>query len=300
MRMLISGATGTIGQCLMNHWKLHHDCAVLTTRPGRASKIWPSGVEIFHSPAELIQADPFDAVINFSGADIAGRRWTQGYRQELWASRVDYTKRLVEVFSSQRIPRLWINASAIGFYGEGGESWLQEDSPVGKGFASQLCEAWEHTVALDTRVVYLRLAPVLSVRGSILGRLKWPYRCGLGGPLGDGQQWFSWIHWQDVLSLMDRILESNISGPVNAVAPSPVRQCEFAKTFAGLLHRPAKLFMPKSLVRLLFGQMGEELLLSSQRVRSQFLDEFPFQYPDLESALSSVVRVWSDSSSKIT
>ena len=193
-------------------------------------------------------------------------------------------------------PRVLISASAIGFYGDRGDEVLTEDSRSGKGFLAEVCReaeaAAEPAEEVGIRTVQIRIGLVLSPAGGALQKMLTPFRMGVGGNMGSGSQWWSWIEAQDLVGAILHILRGNLAGAVNLVAPSPVSNAEFCKTLAGVLHRPAILPMPAFVVRLVFGQMGDELLLASQRVEPAKLTAsgFSFQHSELTKALQEILK----------
>jgi hypothetical protein len=245
---------------------------------------------------EDLGQESVDAVINLAGAPIADRPWTHKRKALLWSSRISLTETLLAWLDNrQQKPQVLISGSAVGWYGDGGERELTEDSPpVSEDFASQLCIAWEETAqraeAMGIRVVLIRTGLVLAAEGGFLSRLLLPFKMALGGPIGTGRQWMSWIHINDQIALIDFLLNQNdASGPYNACAPRPVRNREFAKTLGSVLHRPAVVPMPTLALRVGLGEMSL-LLLGGQRVTPMRLlaAGFTFQFTDLRAALDEV------------
>jgi uncharacterized protein (TIGR01777 family) len=238
-----------------------------------------------------------DAVINLAGEPIA-QRWTEPAKKRIYDSRVAGTRRLVSALSTQsRRPRVLVCASAVGYYGSRGDEILTESSPPGSGFLPRLVTDWEQTArtaeALDIRVVSLRFGMVLG-HGGALAKLLPPFRLGAGGRLGSGRQWMSWIHIDDVVSLILFAMENAagvpLSGAVNATAPYPVTNDEFTRRLGAALRRPAIFPIPVFALKLLFGEMSE-VLLDSQRVLPATAQAagFHFQYPDLSAALKNIL-----------
>lgn len=230
-----------------------------------------------------------DVVINLAGCNIAGL-WTASYKEKIIQSRVETTKILVKNIS----PKLYIGASAIGFYGDSGEALVTEDSPPGTNFLAKVVREWEEaSESLSCRRVLARIAPVLTKKGGFLGKMVPLFRLGLGQTLGPGTQWQSWIHYLDLAKSFVHIIENrDIEGAVNITSPSPVPQKEFADQLAKALHRPRFLNVPAPLLRLLPGGMGEELFLASCRASPAVLlsSGFIFTFPDLESALKDLFQ----------
>jgi uncharacterized protein (TIGR01777 family) len=240
--------------------------------------------------------DGVDAVVNLSGRRIAPGRWTAAARREILESRTRATRLLVETMAkASRRPSVFISASAIGFYGDRGDQVLTEEAEPGRGFMADVAVAWEREAqrAPDgVRVVCTRFGLVLA-RGGFLAPLLLAFRFGLGGPLGSGRQWWSWVHVEDLVgAVLFALRAPSLSGPVNVVAPHPVTNREFARTLARVVRRPALLPAPAWALRLALGrQMADELLLSSQRVLPTRLQAhgFSFRWTDLEPALRDLV-----------
>ncbi|ANI58443.1 NAD-dependent dehydratase [Pseudomonas sp. GR 6-02] len=237
-----------------------------------------------------------DAIVNLAGAPIADRLWTHKRKALLWSSRITLTETLLAWLESrEQKPQVLISGSAIGWYGDGGERELTEQSPpVIDDFASQLCIAWEETAqradALGIRVVLIRTGLVLSAEGGFLSRLLLPFKLGLGGPIGSGRQWMSWIHIEDQIALIDFLLHRNgASGPYNACAPKPVRNREFAKTLGDVLHRPAFMPMPTLVLKVGLGELSLLLLGGQKAMPARLLEAgFTFRFTDLRAALDDL------------
>jgi uncharacterized protein (TIGR01777 family) len=253
--------------------------------------------EIFFDPlAGRIDGDKLeglDAIVHLAGENIAGGSWSRERKQRIRSSRVDGTRLIAETLAGlERPPRTLIQASAIGFYGDRGDEKLDETSPQGSGFLADLSVEWEGATnpAVDAgvRVVLLRIGIVLSRAGGALPKMLRPFKLGLGGKLGRGRQFMSWIALRDLIDLINFCLgEPTLVGPVNAVAPTPVRNEEFTRVLAALLHRPAFMTAPAAALRLALGEMADEMLLSSARISPHRAEQagFHFRLPDLESAL---------------
>lgn len=303
MKILLTGGTGFIGRHLCAELvSLQHDLCVFTRNPQLALKHLPPGIRTVSHFDEIEATEEFDAVINLAGHPIA-RRWTEKVKTELIASRVGTTKALIKMIKRlNRPPRVLISGSAIGFYGPSDDEKLTEASPGKPSFSHELCELWENAALKaekrGLRVCCLRTGVVLG-RGGFLERLRLAFLMGMGGPIGKGKQWFSWIHIDDLIKIILFCLENEqLTGPVNATSPHPVRQDKFAKTYGKVLNRPAILPMPPITVRLLFGQMGDELMLQGQRVLPEKLlnNQFGFSYAHLEAALMQIEKGHSPSS----
>ena len=293
-RILLTGATGFIGQALLRAWQGRGEIAVLTQSVPRATASLGLSPEAIFDHADAAAAFRPNLVVHLAGAGIADARWTAKRRSALWASRVDYTRRLVDALRAAPPARM-IAASAIGYYGPAGDPPVEESAPRGEGFAAALCEAWEaESRALEeagTAVCCLRLGLVLGPRGGLLGRLAPPFRLGLGGRIGHGAQGMSWIHRDDVLGLLSWLRGAPaLPKTVNGTAPHPVSNGEFTQALGRALHRPTPFPLPAPLVKVLFGQMGEELLLGGPRVLPKIAEGegFKFRFPTLPEALEDI------------
>jgi hypothetical protein len=283
MNLLVTGASGFIGATLVSRLaNAGHRVLPLRRALATASEAGPT----WNPPAGQIHLEPagqLDAVIHLAGETIA-QRWTPAAKARIRASRVDATRLLCEALARlPQPPRVLDCASATGFYGDRGDEVLDERSAAGTGFLADVCQAWE--AAADAarqrgiRVVHLRLGIVLARHGGALAKMLSAFRLGLGGRLGTGRQYWSWIALEDLLRAVERALEDDrLSGPANAVSPAAVTNAEFTAALARTLHRPAFLPVPAFAVRLLFGEMGREALLASARVRPARLAEGGFEF----------------------
>lgn len=297
MRILLTGGTGLIGRALCRHWAAQgHELLVWSRSPAKVAALC-SGARGIARLEELGAGVPLDAVVNLAGAPIADRPWTVARRKLLWESRITLTRQLVDWLASRPFkPRVLLSGSAVGWYGDGGERRLDEESAAGsEDFASELCFAWEGAALraeeLGIRVVLIRTAPVLAAKGGMLARLLPPFRLGLGGRMGSGRQWMPWIHIADEVGLIDFLLQhEGCSGPYNACAPNPVRNAEFARTLGRVLHRPALLPAPACVLRLALGEMAG-LLLGGQHLQPRRTLEagYRFRFPELEAALTDLL-----------
>lgn len=297
MRILLTGGTGLIGRALCQHWSGQgHALWVLSRQPQQVAALC-SGARGIARLQDLDAGTPLDAVVNLAGAPIADRRWSAARRQQLWHSRVDLTRALVDWIGGQaRPPRVLLSGSAVGWYGDCGDQWLNESSPAGPDdFGALLCRQWELEAARarqhGLRVVHVRTAPVLAPQGGMLERLRRPFSLGLGARLGSGQQWMPWIHLDDQVGLMDFALQhGDCEGPLNACAPGLVRNGEFTRALASALHRPALLAAPAAVLRLALGEMAV-LLLGGQRLQPRRAQQagYVFRHPEIHSALRQLL-----------
>ena len=298
MRILLTGGTGLIGQALCQHWhRQGHELWVWSRDPRKVQRLC-SGARSVQRLEELSAAQPFDAVVNLAGAPIADRPWSAARRELLWRSRVELTRQLVDWMGQQpTAPRVLLSASAIGWYGDQGDTPLTEASPPGgTDFGSTLCMAWEQEAerasAHGVRVVRLRIAPVLAPKGGMLARLLPAFKLGLGGHLGNGQQWMPGIHLADLVALVDHLLPGgDAQGAFNACAPEVVRNSDFTRTLGKVLRRPTLLPAPAWALRLALGEMSV-LLLGGQHLQPQRTQAsgFDWRYPRLEPALMALLR----------
>ena len=290
MRVLVSGARGLVGSALAAALRADGaEVASLTRRPGGPGEI---GWDPERGRLEAGGLEGFDAVVHLAGEPIAGR-WTPARRRAIRSSRVTGTRLLAERLAAlERPPRALVAVSAVGIYGDRGEERLDEASPPGEGFLPGVCREWEEAAApaagRGIRVVQPRLGIVLTPRGGALARLLPAFRLGLGGPLGDGRAWWSWVALDDVVAVLARACDDPaLAGPVNLVAPAPVRNAVFARLLGRVLGRPALLPVPAFALRAAFGEMAREALLASARVEPARLLAAGqvFRFPELEGAL---------------
>lgn len=297
MHILLTGGTGLIGRRLCKHWLAQgHQLTVLSRKPDEVARLCGANVRgIAHF--DDIGTQHVDAVVNLAGAPIADRPWTRKRKILLWDSRITLTEQLVTWLERrEQKPDVLISGSAVGWYGDGGERELDENAqPVSEDFASRLCIAWEETAqraeTLGIRVVLVRTGLVLADEGGMLQRLLPPFKMGMGGPIGNGRQWMPWVHIEDQIALIDFLMSrDDARGPYNACAPSPVRNRDFAKTLASVLHRPSFMPMPAVALRVLLGELSI-LLLGGQRARPDRLQEagFTFRFTDLRAALENLL-----------
>jgi uncharacterized protein len=294
-RILVSGVSGPIGAALLPSLKTRgYDVVRLVRGPASTDH------QISWDPARPIAPEAvsgFDAVIHLAGESIVGR-WTAAKKAKIRDSRVIGTSHLAQALAQVRTkPEVFVCSSAVGYYGHRGDEILNEESAAGSGFLSDVCIEWERATraAADAgiRTVRIRTGVVLSPKGGALGKMLTPFKMGVGGRIGDGRQWMSWIDVQDVVGAIHHILKTDLlHGPVNMVGPRPVTNAEFTSTLASVLSRPAIFPMPAFAVKLAFGEMGETVLLGSQRVEPEQLvaSGYPFRFRELRASLEGLLR----------
>ena len=298
-RILVTGASGPIGAALLPSLKTSGWSVVRLVR-GAAAGGSTDNEQVAWDPAAPVApaaVSGFDAVIHLAGESIFGR-WTAGKKARIRVSRVAGTLHLASALAqAEEKPKVFICGSAIGFYGNRGDETLREGSAPGAGFLAEACREWEEATApaaeAGIRTAQLRTGIVLSPKGGALGAMLVPFKLGLGGRTGDGQQWMSWIDVQDMVGAIHHILKTDLmQGPINMVAPKPVRNAEFAATLASVLSRPAVFPMPAFAAKAVFGEMGEELLLGSQKVEAGKLisSGYPFRYRELRESLQHLLK----------
>lgn len=293
MNILVTGSGGLVGSALSHALAINGHKVISLGR----SKLTETGP--YWDPEKGILAldgeKNIDVVIHLAGAPIADGRWTPKKKHQILASRVKGTQLLAEFFArSATRPSLFISASAIGFYGNRGEEILDESSQNGSGFLAEVCKAWEEATApvkkAGIRVVHIRLGMVLSAAGGALKKMIPAFKLGLGGAIGSGNQFMSWVSLDDVVDMIQFICaESSIRGPVNLVSPNPIRNREFTSTLGKVLHRPTFLTLPAIIARAGLGEMADQLLLASSRVMPAKLIEagYTFHHPQLRDAFDS-------------
>jgi uncharacterized protein (TIGR01777 family) len=294
-RILVSGVSGPIGAALLPPLKTRgYEVTRLVrgTATGENQISWDPG-----KPIAPDAVSGFDAVIHLAGESIVGR-WTDEKKLKIRNSRVAGTTALAQALAHAKDkPQVFVCSSAIGIYGDRGSEVLNEESAPGTGFLPDVCREWEAATraAADAgiRTVQMRTGIVLSPRGGALGKMLTPFKMGVGGKIGSGQQWMSWIDVQDMVGAIHHVLKSDLlQGPVNMVAPKPVTNAEFTKTLASVLSRPAIFPVPAFVVKLAFGEMGETVLLGSQRVEPTQLvmSGYPFRFSNLRASLENILK----------
>jgi uncharacterized protein (TIGR01777 family) len=294
-RILVSGASGLIGTALLASFEPQETQVVRLVRGRDSNAAQVSWDPLVPVPPAAVSG--FDAVVHLAGESVVGR-WTDEKKQAIRESRVQGTRNLAAALAqSEAKPRVLVCASAVGFYGNRGDELLPEESPGGQGFLPEVCREWEDAsrIAAEAgiRTVSVRIGLVLSAKGGALGNMLKPFKLGLGGRIGSGRQWWSWIHVDDIVGgIQHAIRTESLSGAVNLVAPNPVRNAEFTKVLASVVGRPAFCPVPEFALRLAFGKMAaEELLLASQRVEPGKLlaSGYAFRFRELRAALESLV-----------
>ncbi|MGO9087310.1 MAG: TIGR01777 family oxidoreductase [Candidatus Sulfotelmatobacter sp.] len=298
-RILVSGVSGPIGAALVPS---------LEASGARIVRLMRAGSRVNSAAMEIIPWDPampiapeavsgFDAVIHLAGESIIGR-WTAAKKRKIRDSRVVGTRNLAEaVAQAKDKPQVFVCSSAVGYYGDRGEEVLNETSAPGTGFLAEVCREWEAATqpaaAAGIRTVQIRTGVVLSPKGGALGKMLTPFKMGLGGNIGNGRQWMSWIDVEDMVGAMLHILKTDpVRGPVNMVAPKPVTNAEFARTLASVLSRPAIFPVPSFVVKLAFGEMGKTVLLAGQRVEPAQLatSGYSFRFSELGASLENTLK----------
>lgn len=300
MQVVITGASGLIGKALQESFKTKGFELLLASRsePKDASQIrW--NMDTGFADEDLPRLEGLDAVIHLAGENIGGGlRWTDEKKKAIRDSRVFGTRTMIEAFARiEKKPKVFISGSAIGFYGDRGDSEMTEASPAGDTFLSTVCKEWEaesrRAEDMGIRTVLLRTGIVLSKDGGALATMLTPFKFGVGGVVGSGKQWMSWISLHDVVAAINFALENeSVRGAINLVAPNPVTNEEFTKTLGSVLYRPTILPLPEFAVNLVFGEMGDALLLDSTKVIPKRLSDagFKFKFKELKPAIEDAVK----------
>lgn len=286
MKIIISGGSGLIGSAISCALSSTGYDVVKLVRDPRSDHENTVFWDPYAGILDRSVLENAEALIHLSGANIASGRWTDKRKREILESRVKTTEFLANALTQLRNPpRVWLCASAVGYYGDRGDEILTEDAPSGSGFLCEVCSAWEKKTALppghNTRVVNLRFGGVLDRQGGMLARLLPLFRRGLGGVLGRGTQYMSWITLRDVVRAVETVIsDERLSGPVNVVAPEPVTNREFTRSLGKILRRPTVFHAPAPLLRLVLGELADELLLASTRAVPAKLASVGFQFRD--------------------
>ncbi len=295
---LITGGTGFIGQKLItNLVGQGQQIIVLTRNKNKAEKLFSDKVMVVENLSEILSSEKIDHSINLAGESIADKRWNEKQKEILITSRIQSTQNIIDLISRlEHKPSTLISASAIGFYGSRGDEELDENSSARQEFTSDLCQKWEKCAnqasGFGVRFCLARFGIVLGKNGGALAKMLPAFKFGLGGKIGSGQQFMSWIDIDDLVAAINFLIQNqNLNGVFNFTAPQPVTNQEFTKTLAKILNRPAFFNMPALAVKILFGEMGEALLLNGQKVLPKRLLEsgFKFSCESLEVALKKIV-----------
>jgi len=299
MKIVLTGSNGLVGSALCAHFQSKgHDVYSLVRKKNKQSDH-----EIYWNPyameVDVSILEKSDVVIHLSGENIADGRWNDEKRKKIIASRVDTTRFLSETLSHlKHKPALYLTASAIGFFGDRGAEILHDESSSGTGFLADTAKKWEEAswpaVSAGIRTIQLRFGMILTPKGGALSKMLPIFKKGLGAVFGNGKQYWSWIALDDVVGIIDHLImhQAILRGPLNVVSPKTITHKEFVKTLGRVLRRPVLGWMPAALVSAVFGEMGRELFLSSQRVEPARLTatKYLFKYPDLETALNEMLR----------
>lgn len=295
MNILMTGGTGLIGSHFIGKYRNQHQFTVTSRSPDRAKRQLGDDVTVLRTVDDVDDIQAFDAVINLQGAGIADKRWTAHRKQQLQNSRWQVTETLAAMINAaERPPKVWLSGSAIGVYGPRDKQPVSEGDELGnQDFAALLCQQWEaHAMKASskTRVVLLRTGVVLATDEGALKRMILPYKLGLGGPMGSGEQMMSWIHLSDMLRAIDYLLEQDdIEGPVNMTAPGPVSNQAFSRTLASVLGRPHLFKVPAFVLQAMLGEMSSMLLEGQAVVPDKIRQHgFEFHYPTVREALADV------------
>lgn len=297
MRILISGASGLVGAALTAALRADGQKVGHFVRPGHPLADGDVRWDPDKGEVDLPAMEAAYAVVCLNGASIAGGRWTQDRKKLLWESRIYPVRLLARSFEKlKQKPRVFLCASAIGFYGNRGDEILTETSASGSDFLSEVCRQWEAEAmqpqAHGIRTACLRFGVIVSIRGGALARMMTPFKMGVGGRLGDGRQWMSWVALDDVVGSIRFMIENeSFSGPVNVVSPRPVQNAEFTRVLSSIVHRPAIFPAPAFALRMALGEVADALLLASQRVEPERLAaaEYPFRFNHVEPAIRAAV-----------
>lgn len=299
MKVLITGGTGFIGRKLCEVLLGGgHNLTVLSRHPETVAERCGKQVKAIGQLSALTADNAFDGVINLAGEPIADARWTDARKRQLWDSRVGVTEQLVDAIARAKVkPSVLVNGSAVGFYGDRGDVVLDERSDYSDEFSHRLCAAWEQAALRASeqgvRVCILRTGLVIGRNGGFLQRMLWPFKLGLGGRIGDGKQWMSWVHRADLIAMIQRLLDSpELSGVFNGTAPQPVTNEAFTRCLGKVLQRPAVIPVPAFVLKAALGELSGLLLGGQRVVPRRFLEAgFEFKYKTLEHALSDVLTV---------
>jgi hypothetical protein len=297
MQILVSGSTGLVGRALVSHLEAAGHEITPLVRPETSNAEGGIPWEPSSGAIDESRLEGFDAAVHLAGESI-NQRWTDAAKRRIRESRVQGTRLLAGALAElDDPPSVLVSSSAVGYYGDRGDTWLEEDADPGDLFISEVCQRWEEesraAAENGVRVVNLRTGIVLSDEGGALPQMLPPFKFGLGGQLGSGDQYMSWVTRDDVVHIVEHVIETeSIEGPVNVCTPEPVTNGTFTETLGAVLGRPTVLWVPAFGVRVMFGQMGEELLLASARMRPAKLEAtgYTWEYPALKPALEHVLN----------
>lgn len=296
MKILMTGATGLIGKELGKKLSAEgHDIFIVSRSLAKAREQLPFPCEVIRGDLskEVLHDEKLkhvEAVVNLLGEPIAGGRWNEERKKRIYDSRVMGTRNLIKSLPQEL--KVFVSGSAMGYYGDGGERVLSEESPAGEDFLAKVCQDWEAEVKnASGRKVCIRTSMVLSSHGGALEKMMFPFRLGLGGNLGDGKQWMSWIHLDDLVGLFAFAINNDkVEGPLNGVAPYPVRNHEFTQSLSGALGKKMGPAVPAFALKLLFGELAEALLYSQQGDAKKAISlGYAFKYEKIQEALKAVI-----------